>query len=112
MFAVFGDGQYKIQPIYVDDLALLAIEHGRHEDNVTVDAIGPETLTYRELVEAVGRADRQETAYHQHFPKARPTIWPFDWSRSKGCHHNVGGGPWVDGKTGCVRSHSQREQPN
>ena len=56
VFAVFGDGQYKIQPIYVDDLALLAIEHGRHKDNVTVDAIGPETFTYRELVETVGRA--------------------------------------------------------
>jgi NADH dehydrogenase len=56
VFGVFGDGQYKIQPIYVDDLAALAIEQGRCEENITMDAIGPETLTYRELVEAVGQA--------------------------------------------------------
>ena len=56
VFGVFGDGQYKIQPIYVDDLAALAVEQGRHNHNVTVDAIGPETLTYRELVTEVGRA--------------------------------------------------------
>ena len=56
VFGVFGDGQYKIQPIYVDDLAALAVEQGRHDHNVTVDAIGPETLTYRELVAEVGRA--------------------------------------------------------
>lgn len=60
VFGVFGDGQYKIQPIYVDDLAALAIEQGRREDNVTIDAIGPETFTYRELVEAVGWAVGKE----------------------------------------------------
>ena len=56
VFGVFGDGQYKIQPIYVDDLAGLAVEQGRRRDNVTIDAIGPETMTYRELVSVVGRA--------------------------------------------------------
>ena len=56
VFGVFGDGQYKVQPIFVDDLAALAVEQGRHNRNVTIDAIGPETLTYRELVEEVGRA--------------------------------------------------------
>ena len=55
VFGVFGDGQYKVQPIFVDDLAALAVEQGRHNRNVTIDAIGPETLTYRELVEEVGR---------------------------------------------------------
>ena len=56
VFGVFGDGQYKVQPIFVDDLAALAVEQGRHNRNVTIDAIGPETLTYRELVEEVARA--------------------------------------------------------
>jgi uncharacterized protein YbjT (DUF2867 family) len=28
VFAVFGDGQYKLQPLYVDDLASLAVETG------------------------------------------------------------------------------------
>jgi len=53
---VFGDGSYKLQPIYVDDLAALAVEEGKRTENVTIDAIGPETFTYKGLVEAIGRA--------------------------------------------------------
>lgn len=55
VFGVFGDGQYKLQPIYVDDLAQLAIAQGRQTANVTLNAIGPETFTYREMVAAIGR---------------------------------------------------------
>ncbi|MCG3120979.1 MAG: hypothetical protein ALAOOOJD_03903 [bacterium] len=54
-FGVFGDGRYRLQPIYVDDLAELAVQWGERRDNVIVDAIGPETFTYRELVETIGR---------------------------------------------------------
>lgn len=53
-FAVFGDGQYRLQPIYVDDLAQLAVEQGRATGNQLIDAIGPETFTYRELVRQIG----------------------------------------------------------
>ncbi len=55
IFGVFGDGRYRIQPIYVDDLAELALQLGEKRDNVIVDAIGPETFTYRGLVETTGR---------------------------------------------------------
>jgi NADH dehydrogenase len=54
LFGVFGDGWYRIQPIYVDDLAELAVQWGEKRDNVIVDAIGPETFTYRALVETIG----------------------------------------------------------
>ncbi|MCI0393343.1 MAG: NAD(P)H-binding protein [Chloroflexi bacterium] len=54
VFGVFGSGQYCLQPIYVDDLAQLAVEQGRRRDNVIIDAIGPETFTYRELVKTIG----------------------------------------------------------
>lgn len=53
VFAVFGDGNYRIQPIYVDDLAKLAVEQGQGTENRIIDAIGPETYTYRELVETI-----------------------------------------------------------
>ncbi len=56
VFGVFGDGQYRLQPIFVDDLASLAIEHGRGHENVVINAIGPETFTYRSLVTTIGRA--------------------------------------------------------
>jgi len=47
---VFGDGRYRLQPIYVDDLASLAVETGKKRENIVINAIGPETFTYRELV--------------------------------------------------------------
>ncbi len=53
-FAVFGDGQYKLQPIYVDDLARIAVEQGEKAENIIINAIGPETFTYKGLVEAIG----------------------------------------------------------
>ncbi len=56
VFGLFGNGDYPIQPIYVDDLAKLAVVHGIGNDNCIVDAIGPETFTYRSLVEAVSAA--------------------------------------------------------
>lgn len=55
VFGVFGDGSYKLQPIYVDDLAELAVRQGQATENTTIDAIGPETFTYRELVATIAR---------------------------------------------------------
>ncbi len=54
VFGVFGDGRYKLQPIYVDDLAELAVRCAGDSTNRIVQAIGPETFTYRELVKATG----------------------------------------------------------
>lgn len=55
VFGVFGDGQYRLQPIYVDDLAALAVGEGARTGDVIVQAIGPETFTYRELVQTIGK---------------------------------------------------------
>jgi NADH dehydrogenase len=55
VFGVFGDGSYRLQPIYVDDLAALAVEQGRHSENVIINAIGPETFSYREMARTVGQ---------------------------------------------------------
>ena len=54
VFGVFGDGSYKLQPIYVDDLAKLAVTQGGSREDVVIDAIGPETFSYRELVSTIG----------------------------------------------------------
>ena len=48
-------GRYKLQPIYVDDLAALAVDQAEKRDNVIIDAIGPETFAYRSLVQEIGR---------------------------------------------------------
>jgi len=54
VFGVFGDGLYRLQPIYVGDLAELAVTQGASRANIIVNAIGPETFTYRGLVQTVG----------------------------------------------------------
>jgi uncharacterized protein YbjT (DUF2867 family) len=54
IFGVFGDGLYKLQPIYVDDLASIAVEQVTEKANVIINAIGPETFTYRDLVKTIG----------------------------------------------------------
>jgi uncharacterized protein YbjT (DUF2867 family) len=56
VFGVFGDGKNRLQPIFVDDLAELAVEQGQRTENVIINAIGPETFTYRELVAEIGKA--------------------------------------------------------
>jgi uncharacterized protein YbjT (DUF2867 family) len=56
VFGIFGDGRYRLQPIYVDDLAQLAVAQGMEEGNRVINAIGPETFTYRDLVTLIGQA--------------------------------------------------------
>lgn len=55
-FGIFGDGSYRLQPIYVDDLAALAVDQALGSDDAVVDAIGPETFTFRDPVATVGAA--------------------------------------------------------
>ena len=54
VIGVFGSGDYRLQPIYVDDLAQAAVERVNVDQDEVLEAIGPETFTYRELVGRVG----------------------------------------------------------
>ncbi|MCH7774240.1 MAG: NAD(P)H-binding protein [Bacteroidetes bacterium] len=54
VFAVFSNGQYRLQPIYVDDLAELAVEQGENKEDIVINAIGPETFTYKGLIKTIG----------------------------------------------------------
>lgn len=56
VFGVFGDGRYRMQPIHVEDFADLAMAQAGETGDRTIDAIGPETFTYRGLVEDLARA--------------------------------------------------------
>jgi NADH dehydrogenase len=55
IFGVFGDGSYRLQPIFIGDLAELAVEQGDSRENNIINAIGPETFTYRELAHEIGK---------------------------------------------------------
>lgn len=56
VFGVFGQGDYRLQPIYVDDLAAAAVAAAQATDNQVREAIGPETYRYREMVRMIADA--------------------------------------------------------
>ncbi|MDR2040508.1 MAG: NAD(P)H-binding protein [Bacteroidales bacterium] len=55
VFGTFGDGSYKLQPIFVKDYAELAVKYGADDSDLITDAIGPETFTYRELIKIISK---------------------------------------------------------
>ena len=48
-----GRGKYEIQPVFVEDLAALAIEVMDQEDNLEIDAVGPEVYSYTMLIKTI-----------------------------------------------------------
>lgn len=50
---IAGTGKYGVQPVFVEDLAELAVSLARGDDNVEVDAVGPEVFGYEELVRLI-----------------------------------------------------------
>ncbi len=53
-FALPGNGDYRLQPIFVDDLAGLAIQAGERDENLCWDAVGPDIFSFREMARLIG----------------------------------------------------------
>ena len=53
VFPIFGSGLYKVQPVYVEDLANIAVARAADPVSGVVDAIGPEVFTFKELVQLI-----------------------------------------------------------
>jgi uncharacterized protein YbjT (DUF2867 family) len=53
VFAVGGRGDYRVRGIHVEDFARLCVELGARDDTMVVDAVGPQSVTFRQLVDAV-----------------------------------------------------------
>ncbi len=61
-FLIPGDGSYGIQPVFVEDLADLAVEGVYSRQNYIIDAVGPDSYTFKDLVKLIGEkigANRQ-----------------------------------------------------
>ena len=58
VFAVPGSGAYKVQPVHVEDLATICTNGDRLGDKPVVDAAGPETMRFDELVALIRTAVR------------------------------------------------------
>lgn len=55
LFGIPGNGLYKLSPVYVDDLAKLAVEAVYRKDNFIWDTVGPDEFTFKEMVEMIGK---------------------------------------------------------
>jgi NADH dehydrogenase len=53
-FFIPGDGSYGIQPVFVEDLADLAVEGVYSKENYVIDAVGPDSYTFKEFVKLIG----------------------------------------------------------
>jgi NADH dehydrogenase len=56
LFAIGDGGGYRVRPVHVDDLARLCVSLGAGTDDVTVDAVGPESVSFREMATAIRAA--------------------------------------------------------
>jgi uncharacterized protein YbjT (DUF2867 family) len=54
--ALPGDGAYPVQPVHIDDLARICIDAGNVTGDIVIDAAGPETMPFRDLVALVRAA--------------------------------------------------------
>ncbi len=53
VFPIPGSGNYRLQPIFVEDIADLAVAHLDSDENIELDAVGPEVFAYEELVSLI-----------------------------------------------------------
>lgn len=67
VFAVPGSGRYPLQPVYVEDVADIAARAGHLDTNAIIEAAGPETYTYEELVRLIAETIGS-TAHIVHVP--------------------------------------------
>lgn len=61
IFAVPGKGDYRLQPVYAEDLAGIVVDAGARNDNFVMDAVGSETYTFDELVRLIARNIRSKS---------------------------------------------------
>ena len=69
IFVVPGDGRYRVQPIHADDLARICVRAAHGQSDVIMDAAGPDTLSFEELVRAI----RDAVGRHTRILHAPPT---------------------------------------
>jgi NADH dehydrogenase len=71
VFAIPGDGRYRIRPIFVEDIARLIADAAEREENAVLGAVGPETYTFEDLVGLIaGQLQRRIQLVHVPMPLA------------------------------------------
>lgn len=73
VFAIAGDGAYRVRPVHVDDVARLCVTSEASSPAHPIDAVGPDRLTFNEFVVAVRSAVGARSLL-VHVPP-RPVLW-------------------------------------
>ena len=99
VFGIPGDGRYRIRPIYVGDMAQLIVDAVEQKASTVIDAVGPETFTFEDLVKFIAsQLDRPGRIVHLPMPLAyvltRLTGWivrdvVLTWEEYKGLMSNL-----------------------
>lgn len=75
-----GDGRYAIRPIHVEDMARLLADAVDQSGNTVLDAVGPETFAFEELVRLIaGRVGRPVRLLHMPTPLAYVSTLVTGW---------------------------------
>jgi nucleoside-diphosphate-sugar epimerase len=59
-FAIPGSGNYRLQPVFVEDVAELAVRAYQEQANSVIDAVGPEIFSFDEFVRLIARQVRSK----------------------------------------------------
>jgi NADH dehydrogenase len=71
IFGIPGSGRYGIRPIYVEDMARLVADAADQSGNFVLDAIGPETFAFEDLVKLIAQqVGRSVRLVHMPMPLA------------------------------------------
>ncbi len=79
VFTIPGDGEYRLQPVFVEDLADLCVRAAESSQNQVVDAVGPETFTFEQCVRLIAGAVGSRTRVIHLSPK-----WTYRLTRAAG----------------------------
>jgi uncharacterized protein YbjT (DUF2867 family) len=74
LFVVPGDGRYLVQPIHVDDVARICLQAAHGRSHVIMDAAGPDTMSFEQLVRAIRDAVGRRTPILHAPPAAMATL--------------------------------------
>lgn len=53
IFVFAGSGEYRVRPVHVDDVARICVEAASSSENLTIDAVGPERMTFKTMVRCI-----------------------------------------------------------
>jgi uncharacterized protein YbjT (DUF2867 family) len=73
IFGIPGSGSYRLRPVSVEDVADISVRSGLAQADEVIDAVGPETFTFEELIRLIARTIRRRVLF-VHVPPAAALV--------------------------------------